>query len=576
MLGFFSKKNRDKTTEEAFELKFDLPPYRQQESKLPDANNLWLQLDSLGGDAVHLLVELNHFLHELNRTFVGIGKRYSITEQCLEYAAPHIRGIYFEHQKGKALPENHIKREAVTAAVKCVKELSYSYKRVIKNDFGLSGKELKAAKKRLGQSLFSALEMIHAEQRLKALRYQKLGKLTWRDCNNLYVVVCKADDLRHKYYKPALYLNSSRGLPTDSAVKSLRATTEEIYLLIQLFGFIDPNSLSLQQSVIVENYLKQVLPELQVQPFDAEHLVLQHIVIYRSQERPPALNEENVDSVPAMCIDIKPLASRLKQDYKRLLPQLSGARNDFEKHHETADAVNTKAVNSLEDIERLLALQNMLNKLREAQRADTRKYSQEPQYLYIYSGFTAGFRMLNANRLSITDHRRLQNQLNITLAQRSATLADGAQEDTLTHWEVINESASGLLLRTKETQYIRNLFVGQLIVYAKSKDTLSNPACGWVVRIARDNHAHVEISLKILALQIESVVVQTDFLRKNAMGMPGIMILDAGEELQLLMHQSHRLLADSQVFIQRGGKDYGYTVGELALFQREFVVYRLR
>jgi hypothetical protein len=53
------------------------------------------------------------------------------------------------------------------------------------------------------------------------------------------------------------------------------------------------------------------------------------------------------------------------------------------------------------------------------------------------------------------------------------------------------------------------------------------------------------------------------------------MILDAGEDLQLLMHQSHRLMQGSSVSIQRGGKSYTSVVGEILFFQREFVLYRL-
>ena len=575
MLGLFSKKAGDKATGEGFELKFDLPPYRQQESKLPDVANVWLHLEALTSEPIHLLVELNLFLHELNRTFVSIAKRHNITEHCLQYASPAIRSIYFEHQKGKALPENRLKREAVTAAIKCVKELSYSYKRIIKNDFSLAGKDLKTAKRRLAKSLFSALEMIYAEQRLKALRYQKLGKLTWRDCNNLYVVIQKTDDPR-RLFKPMLYLNFNRALANESGAKSIKTSCEEIFVLIQLFGFIDPNSLSLQQSVIVENYLKQVLPELHVEAFKVDQLPLQYVVTSYGQERPPALNEDNGDNEYSLSIDINPLVTRLKQDYLHLLSHLNSAQDKLEHDQSGKKALNAKAVNSHEDIERILALQNMLKKLREVQRTDTRKYSVKPQQLYLYNGFTAGFRMLNANKLRFKDQSRLQNQLNITLAQRSSLLADDGQEDTLTHWEIINESASGLLLRTKENQYIKNLFIGQLIVFAKSKEKLSNPACGWVVRIYRDNQANVEVSLKILALQIESVVTQTEFLQKNAMGMPGIMILDAGEDLQLLMHQSHRLLPGTQVLIQRAGIGHDYTVADMACLQREFVVYRLR
>lgn len=571
----FSNKKADKKSAQAFELKLDLPVYRQQESKLPDAASVWLRLDHLRGEAVHLLVELNHFLHELNRTFVDIGRRYTITERCLEYAAPVIRSIYLQHQKSKALPESQPRREEVIAAIKCAKELSCSYKRIVKSNYGLSGKQFKSAKKRLTQSAFSALETIHAEQRLRALRYQKLAESDWRDCNNLYSVISQIDDPQQKC-KATLYLSTIRSSPQDSGVKSLRISSEELYVLIQLFGFVDHNSMSLQQIVFTENYLKQALPDLKVVEYDPDQLPYQYVMSSFGQERPPVLNDGFDDTKFTLSIDLKPLVSRLREDYRRLLPQLSGVDVDVDNEGDGAKSRNAKVVNNLEDIERLLALQNMLKKMREAQRADTRKYSAQEQHLYIYNGFTSGFRMLSSNRQGISGHGQTQNQLNLSLAQRSALLADGGSDDNHTFWEIINESAGGILLRTKETQFIKNLYVGQLVVFAKSKDSLSTPACGWVVRICRDYQRNVEISLKILAMQIECVVVQTEFLRKNAMGMPGIMILDAGEELQLLMHFSHRLLPATRVFIRRDGNCYAYTVGDMAFFQREFVVYRLQ
>jgi hypothetical protein len=199
----------------------------------------------------------------------------------------------------------------------------------------------------------------------------------------------------------------------------------------------------------------------------------------------------------------------------------------------------------------------------------------QTQAVYVYNGFTSAFHMLNANKADFGALNPMSNQLSIDLAQRSATLADSAQADKHTQWEIVNLSASGLLIHTTETQYIKNLFIGQLMIFADSKAALAHPTCGWVVRICRDSDTHVEISLRILASQIESVVVQTEILQKNAMGMPGIMIFDAGEDLQLLMHQSHRLLCGSNVTIQRSGNGYDYTIGEIAFVQREFVVYQL-
>jgi hypothetical protein len=578
LLGLFTKKSEHRDIfKEAFD--FELPPYRQQESKLPDVDGVWTQLDAIAAEPVHLLVELNHFLHELNRTHISGDKRYNITTKCLDYASPAIRHVFLEHQKGKALPENQSKREALTAAVKSVKEFASSYKRIIKNQYKIGDKEFKSPSRRLRKCMVTVLEMIHAEQRLKALRYQKLSKESWRDCNNIFFILHTIGDT-NKPFKP-LGLNVSRSSPGESMAKSLKANAEGLYVLIQLFGLVDPNSLSLQQAVIVENYLKQYLPLLHFQALNEEHeehearLPVNRVVTAYGRVGPPLLREDTDISGHIMVMDVKPLATGLQRDYERLLAQLNGAKNDIDPEYDGEKPTNTAAINCFEGIEQLLALHATLKKLRETARTDTRKYMDESQEVYVYNGFTAGFHMLNTTKADLNAPNPMQNQLNIDLAQRSASLADSAQADTLTQWEIINISANGMLVHTKETQYIKNLFIGQLMVFARSKAALAHPSCGWVVRICRDSDNNVEISLKILASQIESVVVQTEILQKNAMGMPGIMIFDAGEDLQLLVHQSHRLLPGSNVTIQRSGNAYDYTIGEIEFFQREFVVYQL-
>ena len=572
MLGLFGKKSEHSDIfKEAFH--FELPPYRQQESKLPDVADLWAQLDAVVAEPVHLMVALNHFLHELNHTYVSSDKRYTITTKCLDYASPAIRHVFFEHQKGKALPELQSKREALTAALDCVKEFSSSYKRIIKNQYKVGDKEPKSPTRRLRKCMAMVLEMIHAEQRLQALRYQRLSQESWRDCNNTFFVLQTFRDTR-KPFKP-MGLNVSRSSPSESMAKSIKTNVEELYVLIQLFGLVDPNSLSLQQVVIVESYIKQFLPQLHIEPLDEERPPVNCVITGFGCEGPPQLRMEGEENRHTLVMDIKSLVTGLQQDYQHLSAQLIGAKNNHDPG-QVEKPNPTASICRFEDIERLLALQGMLKKLRETERTDTRKYTDETQEVFVYNGFTAGFHMLNASKADLRSSSALQNQLNIDLAQRSASLADGAQADKHTQWQVINICAGGMLIRTRETQYIKNLFIGQLMVFAHSKSALEHPACGSVVRICRNGDDNVEISLKFLASQIESVVVQTEILQKNAMGMPGIMIFDAGEDLQLLMHQSHGLSPGSNVTIQRSGNSYDYRIGEIEFVQREFIVYQLK
>ena len=461
------------------------------------------------------------------------------------------------------------------AAVTTAQGFTAGFKRVFKHDMKLADKDLKQARRRIRQSGFYVLEWTQIEQRLRSLRYQKLSKKTWRDCNNVYFALSIVDDVTYKQKSLACLLPNI-GASGEASSKAPKLSAVEIYLLVQLFGVIDANAMSLQGLMIAENYIKQFLPELHPEVHDDNEPCNDCIFVALDQQQPPLVAKVNEHSELGHAINVGNFKSYLQTEYQLLLNQFRGQQPPSDNDKKDAGQAKPEMANA-EDIERLLALRNMLKRLHGRERGDTRKYKDHEEDIFVFNGFTTSFNLLVTKDAGTDQEDALANQLNDALAQRSAVMADSGTSEDATRWLIVNESKDGLLLRTKDTQYIKNLFVGQLTAYAPSKQELKRPSIGYIVRIVRSDESYIEISLKILSSQIGGTAVQNRLLQKNAMGLPGILIFDTGrgKQLQLLLHQSHKLSTGTAVTIQKSGRSYEQAIGKADIIQREFVVYNL-
>jgi hypothetical protein len=114
---------------------------------------------------------------------------------------------------------------------------------------------------------------------------------------------------------------------------------------------------------------------------------------------------------------------------------------------------------------------------------------------------------------------------------------------------------------------------------------------GYVVRLSRTTVGDIEVTIRILSQQVKATAVQSEFLSKNDMALPAILLQDGGLRLTeqeqqdapsrampaeaLVLHTSHRLSPETVVQIEAGQGHNNAQIGNLLLMQREFVVYDL-
>jgi len=70
-------------------------------------------------------------------------------------------------------------------------------------------------------------------------------------------------------------------------------------------------------------------------------------------------------------------------------------------------------------------------------------------------------------------------------------------------------------------------------------------------------------------------VVQSEQLKKSALGLPGILLADYVDGLGVVLHTSHRLPPGTGITLSRTKKSYQYSIGSASVIQREFTLYQL-
>jgi hypothetical protein len=86
----------------------------------------------------------------------------------------------------------------------------------------------------------------------------------------------------------------------------------------------------------------------------------------------------------------------------------------------------------------------------------------------------------------------------------------------------------------------------------------------------------IEVTIRILSKAVAATAVQSEFLSKNDMALPAIVLEGAaGGGRQLMLHHSHRLSSGTSVKIELD-QQQADIVSEMLKIQREFVLYSLQ
>ncbi len=581
-------------------LKLDVPIMRMRnkhtQEKLQPPPDSWKELNMY---PTELLRIINRYLQRVNTERIRSRKRLAWVDYALQYACPAMRKVYSEHYKSEALPESHDRREGLMAAINVCDQLTVAYKRQLNKDFSLPSASYARVRPRVRSYALRVLELLRMKQRLCAMRYQKLSAKSWQDCNQIFFAVSQCEDIDEQ--QPALnclqvMLDSS----ANDGVRRAPATTSLnfVYLSIQFNGLFNVNSLLCQKLHVIDAQIANVIGSITIIPDHGKTLGRGKLLIYYGQDCPPyfkrqddvqrkkqlawlkargefcageALSSEY--KLRAVIVDVAPLDAVLMNEHQKMLKK-------FESKNFIAGIKTTKnkynAVADQDDLANLLTIDTMCDGLQLKQRKDEREYILGQKILYVYNGFMSVYKLLvdmSEEKENVNPGLVADNGLRDALAGRSALIAADLEDNEFGQWFVVDKSEGGVHIKTRESEFTTALFIGQVVAFSYLREELAKPMLGYVIRLRRNISKEIEVTIRILSTTVAATAVQSEFLTKNDMALPAIMLeTDAGK--CLMLHHSHRLSPGTSVKTELDQHQTAVISGMLKI-QREFVIYSL-
>jgi hypothetical protein len=121
------------------------------------------------------------------------------------------------------------------------------------------------------------------------------------------------------------------------------------------------------------------------------------------------------------------------------------------------------------------------------------------------------------------------------------------------------------------------MYVGQILTFSYSREELKTSELGYVARLSRGKVGEIEVTIQVLSKNPEATAIQSEFLSKNEMALPAIILKNKNTEKpqQLVLHHSHHLPPGTFVQVEREDRQCECEVADIVQTQREFIVYGL-
>ncbi|MDH5181217.1 MAG: hypothetical protein OEZ39_04630 [Gammaproteobacteria bacterium] len=476
-------------------------------------------------------------LSSLNRSIIKPAKRLELLHAIIEQAYPVIAATFQKYlQQQHSLPENHTRREVLLACVTLIEQMAIAWKHLFKTAVEANNDKQKDDILKYG---FHILEMIRLEQRLRALRYQKMPGSAWRDCNTVFFYLYQYADI-----DTALPLTGTAGLwPQHRTLKGGQApvcTTQMLYLSIQLFGILDVSTWPLWLLHAPDSYLTLLDDALKILPDKGQKLVPGFLVAAYMQDRHALFERTANTRSPSALIDYAGLFNFLVKEHENLSKmRLAG----------TVDETRlSKPLRAMAEDDRIPLLEMMLLSLHYRQRKQQRHAAIGNEELRVYFGFESVYRLLSG-KAGQPGSEQTKDDFEAELAGKSSLLQDDSQKISPS-WEMINFSSGGLLLGTEETDFLSPIEVGQVVAFQSGSDGQTPLVLGYVSRVQRTSYHNVEIAITRIATNLEAAyAVKTE--KSKRQGIPAILIEDKGGKWRLLVQNKHGFINGNPVQLVR-------------------------
>ena len=561
----YSKAELEKLNYKAFA---NMPrTYKSPEKKDLDVDAARKRLTNLRRLPVRQLEDAKNILTNLNRLSLKPDKRLELLNLVLKEIYSNIALWYDKYQgRQNSLPEGEERREALIACIDVVEQIAIAYKHLFSDVFRPEARRYKKNRDAIYEYGFRILEMLLIEQRLRALRYQKLPRSAWQDSNHIFFGLALHNDLDEQKHLHG-FIGIRKREKHHGPGTVLESNVRRLYLSLQLFGVLDVTSWPTHLFHVPHAYIDSLNPGIKVTGDDGQPLKEGCLLTWLENDGPPKFERSEQVKGPTIQLDYTQYYNRLVKDYEAIASM---------KFIDTFDPRNlSRPLQKLKEEDRVPVLQMMLTSLRKRKRNTRRHALFSDNVVRVYFGLGEVLKLLTDLRRKDSDFVMQSRQFTDSLAQYSSLVALGENRNVATQWQILNFSAGGILISTMETDFNTAVALGQLIAFIP-KEEISEPSLGFVCRLNRPQDQMVEVGISRLANYVEVLLIEGIGNTDEKGYIPAMLIQDGAENWQLVTQPRDDLKPGLPIRLLRAGNKAPARLGDVYLTKKEFTIFDLR
>ncbi|MDH5570352.1 MAG: hypothetical protein OEY89_01225 [Gammaproteobacteria bacterium] len=575
-MSIFSKNKRSAAEVEKTDLSkvpfarfANLPPiYKRADKKVLTAEACKKNLLQFTNSPIRMLEEAKNILLTSNCIQLKSEDRFEIANVVFSQIYPEFALWYYKYQKMESsLPESRERRTTLLACIEALEQLVIAYELYFREIYTSVPGKFKKVKDKLSHSGFRILEVLLLLQRMRALRYQKLPRTDWHNCNQVFFSMALHSALDDEYQ-----LHGSVGI-RDQTLKDNRkglykSSIKQMFLSIHLFGLMDVSTWPLQLFHVPDAYLDFLNGQgLKVAADNGDKLQPGWLYIDLYQDEPLRFERAAIRQEPSILVDYSLLFNTLVKDHEEIGKMKFISDFNPQKLSRPLQKFNEEL--------RVPVLELMLMALQTRNRKLKRYTSFADETMKVYFGKKDVLHLLTDLTRTDVDAVMRSRQFVDTLAQQSALLSYDDNLHMRTNWRMVNFSTGGMLIHTTESSFNHAIQLGQLMAMVPSSE-LKTPTLGVVVRLQRQHDGFVEVAIHTLSNRPEIGFIfeeKTD----DARGRGVIVYQSVNGNWYAVFNSTDNVVPGTPFWLIRPKVDrVPVRLGNVYMSKKEFVIFELR
>ena len=543
------------------------PIYKRADKKTPTADSCKKTLSQFTNSPIRILEEAKNILSTCNSVELKPEARLEIANTVFSLVYPEFSLWYYKYQKMESsLPESRERKTTLVACIEALETLAIAYEVHFRELFTSVPAKFKKVKDKLSHSGFRIMEVLLLLQRMRALRYQKLPRTDWHNCNQVFFSMAL-----HNAIDDEQQLHGSVGMREqtlkDNRKGLYKSSIKQLFLSIHLFGLMDVSTWPIQLFHVPDAYLEFLNGEgLKVSADSGDKLQPGWLYIDLYQDEPLRFERAATRQEPSVLVDYSLFYNTLVKDHEEIGKMKFISDFDPQKLSRPLQKFNEEY--------RIPVLDLMIMALQSRSRIQKRYTSFNDEALKVYFGKKDVLHLLTDLSRADKNEVKRSRQFVDTLAQQSALLSYDDNLHMRSSWSIVNFSTGGMMIQTTENSFNNPIQLGQLMAVIPS-ETLTNPTLGVVVRLQRQHDGFIEVAVQALSNHPEIGFI-FDSKSDDAKGRGVIVYPSINGSWYAVLNPADTAVPGTPFWLVRPRVDrIPVRLGEIYMSKKEFVIFEL-